>query len=149
MRSVTRLIFVLAGWLFFSIGLIGVALPVLPTTPFMILAAYCFSKGSERLHAWLLARPGIGPLICDWERFGIIRTRAKILASVSLVALMSIPVGFMTIEFYAKFLMVVTGICVLIFIWSRPSSLTSSQDQSKAQDSRKSGQPLISSRVLR
>jgi len=45
---------VILGWIFFIIGIIGIFVPGLPTTPFLILTAYCFSKGSKRLHTWLI-----------------------------------------------------------------------------------------------
>ena len=62
-------------------------LPVLPTTPFVLLAAWFFSKGSKRLHAWLLSSKTFGPIILDWERHGVIRPRAKAL-SLTMMALL-------------------------------------------------------------
>ena len=50
----TRVAFLIAGWLAFGLGSLGVILPVLPTTPFMLLAAFCFAKASPRLHGWLV-----------------------------------------------------------------------------------------------
>ncbi|MBT5187260.1 MAG: YbaN family protein [Kordiimonadaceae bacterium] len=68
------------GWLFFTLGFIGVFLPVLPTTPFMILALWGFSKGSERLHNWLYTHPKYGQALQDWDKYRVIPLKAKITA---------------------------------------------------------------------
>ena len=72
-------LFVLA-WISFLLGFIGAFLPILPTTPFMILAAYLFSKSSPRMHSWLTSLPYFGNAIIDWENNRVIRPRAKITA---------------------------------------------------------------------
>ena len=71
-----RFVLIAAGWISLALGLIGILLPVLPTTPFVILAAFLFSKGSPRLHGWLVSRPYLGRLVLDWERHGVIRKPA-------------------------------------------------------------------------
>jgi uncharacterized protein len=71
-------LFILA-WISFGLGFIGAFLPVLPTTPFLILAAFLFSKSSPKFHAWLLGLPFAGEGIRDWNENRVIRTRAKIL----------------------------------------------------------------------
>lgn len=63
-----------------AIGLVGAVLPVLPTTPFLILAAACFARSSPRLEAWLLNHRHFGPPLRDWRRHGAIPPRAKRLA---------------------------------------------------------------------
>ena len=68
------------GWLFFALGFIGAFLPVLPTTPFMILALGCFSKGSESLHNWLYNHPKYGPVLQDWDQHRMIPLKAKMTA---------------------------------------------------------------------
>lgn len=52
-----------AGSVFLGLGIIGVFVPVLPTTPFLLLAAACYARGSRRLHAWLMSRPRLGEYI--------------------------------------------------------------------------------------
>jgi len=54
------------GWLAFATGILGIVLPLLPTTPFMLLAAALFARSSPRFHRWLLAHPWFGPPIEDW-----------------------------------------------------------------------------------
>ncbi len=68
------------------LGLIGLVLPVLPTTPFMLLAAACFAKSSPRLHGWLIHHPVFGPPIRDWQTQGAIRPKAKRMAVLAMGA---------------------------------------------------------------
>ncbi|MBU2533442.1 MAG: YbaN family protein [Alphaproteobacteria bacterium] len=79
-----------AGVLSLAIGLIGIVVPLLPTTPFVLLAAYCFQKGSDRLHRWLLEHPRFGPLIHEWRERGAIPPRAKRNAVIALVAVLAL-----------------------------------------------------------
>ncbi len=113
-----------AGWVSLSLGFVGAFLPVLPTTPFVILAAYCFSKSSGRLHQWLLSRPRWGGLIRDWEQYGGIGKRAKITATVLIVALFSYTLIGVTMLVPIKGVLVVIGASVLLFIWTRPTPPT-------------------------
>nr|WP_217435728.1 YbaN family protein [Cupriavidus gilardii] len=62
------------------LAVLGVFLPVLPATPFVLLAAACFARGSERFHDWLMSHPRLGPIVHDWQRHRSIPLRAKILA---------------------------------------------------------------------
>lgn len=65
------------GWIFVGLAFIGAFLPVLPTTPFLILAAACFSKSSPRLESWLLEHRSFGPALRDWRLRGAISARTK------------------------------------------------------------------------
>jgi uncharacterized membrane protein YbaN (DUF454 family) len=69
-----------AGALALLTGIVGSFLPLLPTTPFVLLAAFCFARGSPRWEAWLLAHAHFGPLVRDWRERRAIPLRAKWLA---------------------------------------------------------------------
>lgn len=75
-----RLLCLLAGLLLLVLGIIGAFLPLMPTTIFVILAAWCFGRSSARLEAWLLNHKHFGPAITAWRREGAISRRSKALA---------------------------------------------------------------------
>ncbi|MFE3837472.1 YbaN family protein [Pseudogemmobacter sonorensis] len=81
-----RLIWISCGMAALGLGALGVVLPLLPTTPFVILAAWCFAKSSERLHAKLLAHPVFGPAIRDWRDHRAIPRRGKQAAVIAMAA---------------------------------------------------------------
>ena len=75
-----RFLLIFAGVSALSLAALGVVLPGLPTTPFVLLAAGCFAKGSPRLHQWLLNQPQLGTMIRDWETHRSLPLRVKRLA---------------------------------------------------------------------
>lgn len=75
-----RMLYLTIGWFAVGLALLGVALPLLPTTPFLLVAAWAFAKGSPRLQAWLYGHPRFGPFLTDWRDQGAIPRRAKLLA---------------------------------------------------------------------
>ncbi|HVK78213.1 MAG TPA: YbaN family protein [Kofleriaceae bacterium] len=75
-----RVVWAIVGWGFFALGIIGAMLPVMPTTVFMLLAAWAFSRSSKRLEAWLLAHRRFGPPLVRWRQHRVIPLSAKLLA---------------------------------------------------------------------
>ncbi|CAD7041879.1 hypothetical protein REJC140_01064 [Pseudorhizobium endolithicum] len=84
-----RIVYLSLGWLLVTIGLVGAFMPVLPTTPFLIMAVACFARSSPRLEAWLLNHPRFGGPLRDWREKGAVPRKAKIAA----VAMMTISYG--------------------------------------------------------
>ncbi len=97
----------------------GAFLPLLPTVPFLLLSAYCFSRSSERLHVWLVNHPVFGPAIADWRERGAISLKAKRLATASVAMVMALSLVFGLRTEIMLLQAAILG-CVLIFIWTRP-----------------------------
>ncbi|MEN8802570.1 MAG: YbaN family protein [Thiogranum sp.] len=76
----------LLGWSFFGLGAVGAVVPGLPTTPFMLLALWAFSKSSRRFHDWLYAHKFFGPPLAQWQKHRVIPAKAKFLAIVTMIA---------------------------------------------------------------
>ena len=123
MGQMGRYLYVLAGWVCLGCGFLGIFLPLLPTTPFVLLAAFCFSRGSQTLHRWLLTQQTFGPIIRDWNHHGIIRPRVKWTSTCLIVLMLSYPIVFKDILLFAKIAAALVGVGVLVFIWSRPSKI--------------------------
>ena len=108
------------GLICVALAIVGVVLPLLPTVPFLLLAAFFFARSSSRLHHWLLSHPNFGPLITDWNQSGTIRPRAKRLATLS-IAIVPVISAIIGISNYIIIIQIVTLGLVLIFIWTRPN----------------------------
>lgn len=75
-----RATYLVLGWLMMALGIIGAFLPLMPTTVFLIAAAWFFSRSSPRVEAWLLNNQRFGPALRDWRAEGAIPRKAKLLA---------------------------------------------------------------------
>ncbi|MBI3132689.1 MAG: YbaN family protein [Acidobacteria bacterium] len=117
-----RPLLILTGVVSLFLALLGVVLPLLPTTPFLLLSAACFARSSERLHNWLLAHPRLGPFISDWEHGGAIRPAAKRTATLLIFGTGGLSLVLVEAPLWAKGAMALTFLGVLTFIWSRPPS---------------------------
>jgi uncharacterized membrane protein YbaN (DUF454 family) len=73
------------GFFFLGIAVLGIFLPLLPTTPFVLLAAACFARSSEKWHRWMLANNTFGPMIRNWEQNRCISCRVKAIAIMSMI----------------------------------------------------------------
>lgn len=103
-----------------GLGLIGLFLPVMPTTVFLILAAYAFDRSSPRLHGWLIGHPRFGPVILNWQEHGSINRKAKITA----VAVMAGTFAISWIAGFDQVVLVIQAVvlgAVAVFILTRPS----------------------------
>lgn len=119
--SSTRWLYLSAGWVVLGLAVLGIFLPVLPTTPLVLLAAWCFSRSSKRLHRWLLDHPSFGPLVGEWEAHSVIPMPAKILATAMVIPLVGYAVLFDGVPGWARIptaLLVAWG---MGFVWTKPS----------------------------
>lgn len=109
------------GTLFLLLGLFGLFLPVLPTTPFLLLAAACFARSSRRIFNWLLDNPRFGPLIREWREYRAIPHRAKRIALVLIALSFGISITFFVPGWPAKLAMGVGGLILMVWIARIPS----------------------------
>lgn len=88
-----RTLWLAVGFLATGCGIAGVVLPLVPTTPFLLLAAYAFARSSPRLHDWLVNHPRFGPPIAAWQAHGAISRRTKLLAAGAMIATLALSVA--------------------------------------------------------
>lgn len=114
-----RILWAVCGGVALALGVLGVVLPLLPTTPFVLLAAWCFARSSPRLHNWLVTHPRLGPMIRDWNEHGAIPPRAKRMALLAIGAafLLSVAIG---LRWEALLAQGVVLCAVVTFIMTRP-----------------------------
>lgn len=116
-----RIFWFLVGGSSLSLGTLGIFLPLLPTVPFYLLAAFGFSKSSTKMHSWMLSHKIIGPEIRNWNENRIIKRRAKIMASAGmagsfvLALVLSVPLKYIVLQ-------VVCLLLVARFIWKQKES---------------------------
>lgn len=115
-----RAMWILLGVTSLLLGAIGVVLPLLPTTPFVILAAFAFARSSPRLARWLEESRTFGPIIADWRRHGAIAPRFKILAVSMMAAAFGLSVA-MSLSGWVLFAQGVAIAGAATFILTRPS----------------------------
>jgi len=111
-----KLFYNVAGVLAVVLGILGIFLPLLPTTPFLLLASACFARGSVRLHRWLLSHPVFGDYLANFEAGRGIPLKGKIVATVMLWGSML----WSTRHFDSGailLLMILIGVCVSTYLW--------------------------------
>ncbi len=118
-----RYFWVCGGFGSLALGVIGAILPVLPTTPFLLLAAACFSRGSPRWHNWLRHHRRFGRLVRDWEENRAISLRAKCLAVAMIVVVGGAGVWWLP-RWEAQVAVGSLLIAVLVYVCSRPKPPT-------------------------
>jgi uncharacterized membrane protein YbaN (DUF454 family) len=106
-----RILYKAAGFILVGLGVLGIFLPLLPTTPLLLLAAACFSRSSERWHRWLLNHRTFGPIIKSWHANRCIPRRAKIISIALVILFGGWTVGFVIDE---PILRAVAAVLILI-----------------------------------
>ena len=114
--------YLIFGWMALLLGLFGIVLPILPTTPFILLSAYFFSSSSLTMHNWLLQQKRFGPIISDWQSHGVIKPKIKFIAIITLFGLYSYTQFYTDIPQWIKICIFLMNLSVAFFIYTRASS---------------------------
>jgi uncharacterized membrane protein YbaN (DUF454 family) len=111
----------LTGLIFVGLAILGVVLPILPTTPFLLVAAACFAKSSPRLQKKLLANKTFGPLIHEWQQHRSIPRKAKRVALLTIILSVAWS-GYLLQNYLLTLLVFVLVLGPFIFLWRLPVS---------------------------
>ncbi|MDH4565958.1 DUF454 domain-containing protein [Pseudomonas sp. BN414] len=110
-----RMILLIIGWLSVVLGVIGIFLPVLPTTPFLLLAAACFVRSSRRFYLWLVEHPKLGPWIRDYLEGQGIPLKGKVYALVLMWASITLSCFLVPMP-WARGFMLTSAVLVSLYI---------------------------------
>lgn len=111
------------AWFSLALGVIGIFLPIMPTAPFVIVAAFAAARGSKRLHYRLLRDKRFGHMIRDWYRYGAVKRSAKVLATLGMCGSGIGALLFSPIPWLAWTLVVIL-LAVIAWLWARPEPPT-------------------------
>lgn len=115
-----RLMLVGLGTTFVVIGVIGIFLPILPTTPFMLLAAWCYARSSSRFYNWIMNNKVFGPIIWEWRQYRSIPRRAKRTAMILMPGTFAVSIFFFVPIFWVQVLLAIFCLIMVIFMWRIP-----------------------------
>ncbi|MDX8384999.1 MAG: YbaN family protein [Gallionella sp.] len=116
-----RLVFAALGTLFLLLGIIGIFMPILPTTPFLLLATACYARSSRRFYNWLMNHPAFGPLIVDWRTYRSIPWRAKQMAIAMVILTFSSSILFFVKGGWLQLALTFFGLMLLAWLYQVPS----------------------------
>ncbi|KAA5970107.1 DUF454 family protein [Pantoea sp. M_9] len=114
-----RFLLLSLGWLAIVLGTLGIVLPLLPTTPFVLLAAWCFARSSPRFHHWLLWRSPFGRYLRHWQRHRAMPPGAKGRAIVLIIITFAFSLWLVKL-FWLRLLLLVLLAILLLFMWRIP-----------------------------
>ncbi len=128
-NPILRLLLIAVGWISVCLGGIGIFVPLLPTVPFLLLAAVCFARSSEMFHRWLVSHPRLGPMINGFLSGEGIPLHAKLTAIAILWCSILLSVMALAILLWVKLLLILVGICVSWYLISLPVKHETCKDQ--------------------
>lgn len=123
-----------AGVLCVGVGVVGIVMPLLPATPFLLLAAFCFARGSPRLHDWLVNHMHLGPPIRAWQTYRAVSRGAKWAATLALV-LAVVAAWWAGVPGWGLAIHGVAMSAAAVFLWTRPEPPQTLDDRSPREQS--------------
>lgn len=118
--SAKQIFLFISGWISLSLGVIGVILPLLPTTPFVLLSAFCFARSNKRFHNWLLEHKLFGDMIKSYQA-GLGLTKKIKIRAISMLWLSMMLSAYIVGKPWVVMVLMVTGICVTIYLIRLPT----------------------------
>ena len=114
---IIRYLLVVIGWLAVVLGVVGIFLPLLPTTPFLLLASACFMRGSPRLNQWLHQHPQLGPILVNWHQHGAVTAVVKRRGMIMIVLSFTFSIVMVPLWWHKAMLLI--GMAVLLYCFNR------------------------------
>jgi uncharacterized protein len=115
-----RALLVTVGTLSLVLGVVGIVVPILPTTPFLLVAAACYARSSTRLSAWLLGQPSLGPIVAEWRRSRSLPPRVKTRAI--LVVALTFGLSILIVDgLPLRLILLAVGLALAFFLWRVPA----------------------------
>lgn len=116
-----RLAFAALGTLFLLLGIIGIFMPILPTTPFLLLATGCYARSSRRFYNWLMNHSAFGPLIVEWRTYRSIPWRVKLVAVTTMTLTFGSSIIFFVRDGRMQLGLTVFGLLMVAWLYRVPS----------------------------
>jgi len=116
-----RVAFAALGTLFLLLGIIGVFLPILPTTPFLLLATACYARSSRRFYNWLMNHSSFGPLIVEWRTYRSMPWRIKLVAIVMVILTLGSSILFFVKGGLLQLALTFFGLTLVAWLYQIPS----------------------------
>ena len=117
-KTAYKYLLIAAGWTFVALGIIGIFVPLMPTTIFFILAAGCFARSSEKFYNWLIYHPKFGKFIRDYREHRGMPLKSKIIAVSMVILSIGSSAIFFTEKIYVRALLTVIALGVSVYIIS-------------------------------
>lgn len=115
-KTLKKHLLIFAGSLALVLGIVGVVLPVLPTTPFLLLASFCYMRSSKRLYDWLMNHRILGPYLYDYIMYKGVRRKARTAALTMLWLTLTISMV-MVDHFHIRLFLVFVGTAVSVHLF--------------------------------
>jgi len=114
-------LYMVGGWACLSLAVIGALLPFLPSTPFVLLASWCFYRGSPRIHAWMHRSRWFGPTLDDWHHYHGIRRGLKHRAILLVALVVAVSLVYSSLAWWLRYLFLAAVAVGLYTIWTVPT----------------------------
>lgn len=131
-KALYRPLLAAAGVLALALGVLGIVLPGLPTTPFVLLAAACFARASPRLHHWLLHHRYLGPLVRDWEAHRSLPLRVKWVSTTAMTVMVALSAWRLNTLPWAQASVLCLGAVGAWVVWRIPTRKPAAPDNANS-----------------